>query len=77
MIGKSFTKTVEFNRMIEMEEEGGGNLSKESKREQPESAFSDIVKKAYDRGRSEQGVTVKKLVEELKSDLIKIKSNND
>jgi hypothetical protein len=77
MIGKSFTKTVEFNRMIEMEEEGGGNLSKESKREHPESAFSDIVKKAYDRGMSEQGVTVKKLVEELKSDLIKIRLNND
>jgi hypothetical protein len=35
--------------------------------------FFDIVKKAYDRGVSDQGVTVAKLIEDLKIDLMKMK----
>jgi hypothetical protein len=44
-------------------------LSTGSKQEQLQSCFSDIVKKAYERGMNEQEVTVQKLIEELKNDL--------
>ncbi|MEH7252012.1 hypothetical protein V7111_07785 [Neobacillus niacini] len=43
------------------------------KSEYPLSDFSDIVKKAYDRGVSDQGVTVAKLIEDLKIDLLNMK----
>lgn len=46
---------------------------KRSREEQPQ--FTDIVKKAYNRGRSEQDVTVQKLLNELKSDLKKMRIN--
>lgn len=45
---------------------------KESNLEDYQSVFSAIVKKAYDRGMSEQEVTVQKLLEVLKSDLKKM-----
>ncbi|WP_419955133.1 hypothetical protein ACN6MT_06100 [Neobacillus niacini] len=35
--------------------------------------FSAIVKKAYDRGVSDHGITVQQLLEDLKVDLLKIK----
>ncbi|MDR7079594.1 hypothetical protein J2Y03_004652 [Neobacillus niacini] len=35
--------------------------------------FSVIVKKAYDRGKSEHGMTVQQLLEDLKVDLLKLK----
>lgn len=35
--------------------------------------FSEIVKKAYEKGRTEEGITISKLVEELKMDLRKMK----
>jgi hypothetical protein len=47
---------------------------KRSREEQPQ--FTDIVKKAYDRGISEQEVTVEKLMEELKVDLKKMRSTH-
>lgn len=34
--------------------------------------FSAIVKKAYDRGKSDHGLTVEKLLDELKNDLKKL-----
>jgi len=37
--------------------------------------FSDIVKKAYERGLSDQGVTVEKLIKDLREDLLKMKAN--
>ena len=48
----------------------GNNTNKE---ESLTSDFSDIVKKAYERGRNDQGVTVMKLIEDLKLDLLKLK----
>jgi hypothetical protein len=47
--------------------------NKNTKADYSVSGFSDIVKKAYDRGISDQGVTVSKLIEDLKIDLIKMK----
>jgi hypothetical protein len=38
-----------------------------------QSEFYDIVKKAYDRGVNDQGLTVAKLIEDLKIDLTKMK----
>jgi hypothetical protein len=35
--------------------------------------FSDIVKKAYNRGVNDTGITVAKLIEDLKIDLMKMK----
>jgi hypothetical protein len=35
--------------------------------------FFDIVKKAYDRGLSERGLTVQQLIDDLKNDLLKLK----
>jgi hypothetical protein len=35
--------------------------------------FFDIVKKAYDRGLSEHGLTVQQLLDDLKNDLLKLK----
>jgi hypothetical protein len=48
--------------------------SDNSKKEILLNGFSDIVKKAYDRGINDQGVTVHKLIEDLKIDLIKLKA---
>jgi hypothetical protein len=44
-----------------------------NKEEFAQSEFFDIVKKAYDRGVNDQGLTVAKLIEDLKIDLKKIK----
>lgn len=44
-----------------------------NKEESMTNDFSDIVKKAYDRGLNDQGVTVNKLIEDLKLDLLKLK----
>lgn len=49
---------------------------KRRREEQPQCGFTDIVKKAYDRGMSEQEVTVEKLMEELKVDLKKMRSTH-
>lgn len=46
---------------------------KNNKAEQSMTGFSDIVKKAYDRGISDQGATVAKLIEDLKIDLTNMK----
>jgi hypothetical protein len=47
--------------------------SKNKEKEVSPNEFFDIVKKAYDRGKSDQGVTVAKLIEDLKIDLEKMK----
>ncbi|MDM5329827.1 hypothetical protein [Neobacillus sp. CF12] len=44
-----------------------------SKNDKEENEFFDIVKKAYDRGVNDNGVTVAKLIEDLKIDLRKMK----
>jgi hypothetical protein len=48
-------------------------VNKNNKAEVSIMEFSGIVKKAYDRGESDQGVTVAKLIEDLKIDLMKMK----
>jgi hypothetical protein len=41
----------------------------ETKNDSIQVDFSDIVKKAYDKGLKETGMTVEKLIEDLKADL--------
>ncbi|MFP7299094.1 hypothetical protein [Neobacillus niacini] len=40
----------------------------------PPNEFFDIVKKAYDRGVSEHGLTLQQLLDDLKNDLLKLKA---
>jgi hypothetical protein len=47
--------------------------SKNKEEEFPPNEFFDIVKKAYDRGVSDHGLTVQQLLEDLKHDLLKLK----
>jgi hypothetical protein len=47
--------------------------SKDKEEEFSPNEFFDIVKKAYDRGLSEHGITVQQLLEDLKHDLLKLK----
>lgn len=42
---------------------------KENIKEDGQSIFIEILKKAYDKGRNETGMTSKKMIEELKVDL--------
>jgi hypothetical protein len=35
--------------------------------------FSEIIKKAYETGRSDETITIQKLMEDLKADLMKLK----
>ncbi|MEH7111495.1 hypothetical protein V7124_03825 [Neobacillus niacini] len=49
---------------------------KNSKEEISDNEFSDIVKKAYDRGMSDHGMTVQQLLADLKNDLLKLKVPN-
>ncbi|WP_142752188.1 hypothetical protein [Neobacillus piezotolerans] len=42
---------------------------KENSNENGQSIFIEILKKAYDKGRTENGMTSKKMIEELKVDL--------
>lgn len=47
-------------------------------KEEPSGAsvdFSKVVKKAYDTGRNDQNITVKKIIETLIDDLIKLKTH--
>jgi hypothetical protein len=37
--------------------------------------FSEILKKAYETGRSDETITIQKLMEDLKADLMKLKLN--
>ncbi|MEH7494532.1 hypothetical protein [Neobacillus niacini] len=46
---------------------------KNNKRELSANEFSAIVKKAYDRGRSDHGMTVQQLLQDIKHDLLKLK----
>ncbi|WP_193747739.1 hypothetical protein [Neobacillus niacini] len=46
---------------------------KDNKEEFSVNEFSAIVKKAYDRGKSDDGMTVQKLLVDLKHDLLKLK----
>jgi hypothetical protein len=48
----------------------GGNLGEHYKLQ---SDFSEIVKKAYEKGISDGTITVEKLIEDIKSDLLKMK----
>lgn len=48
----------------------GGKLSEEYKLQ---SDFSKIVRKAYEKGISDGKITVEKLIEDIKSDLLKMK----
>lgn len=50
-------------------------VAKNDRQEHSDSEFSEIVKKAYNRGLSDTGVTVQKLIEDLKIDLLKLKIN--
>lgn len=50
----------------------GRNLSKEYKL-QSNKQFAEIIKKAYEIGRSDGTITVEKLIEEIRSELIKMK----
>ncbi|WP_175492907.1 hypothetical protein [Bacillus sp. OK048] len=47
-----------------------------SKDELSANEFSDIVKRAYDRGLSDQAMTVQQLLADLKNDLLKLKFTN-
>lgn len=47
-------------------------MEKKHKEEFSSNEFSDIVKKAYDRGKNDQGMTVQKLLADLKNDLRKL-----
>jgi hypothetical protein len=47
--------------------------SSKKEEEFPPNEFFDIVKKAYDRGVNDRGLTVQQLLEELKHDLMKLK----
>lgn len=38
--------------------------------------FSEIVKRAYERGLSDYGITVEKLIEDIKNDLMELKKAN-
>ena len=49
---------------------------KRSKDEFSANEFSEIVKRAYDRGLSDQGMTVQQLLADLKNDLLKLKFTN-
>jgi hypothetical protein len=48
----------------------GGKFSKEYKLQ---SDFGEIVKRAYEKGISDGTITVEKLLEDIKSDLLKMK----
>lgn len=48
---------------------------KENEEELEQHEFSDIVKKAYERGLHEGGITVQELINDLKIDLLKLKAN--
>lgn len=50
----------------------GGNLGKEYKLQ---SDFSEIIRRAYEKGTSDGTITVEKMIEELKYDLMKLKVN--
>jgi hypothetical protein len=45
----------------------------DNKREFSTNEFSAIVKKAYDSGLTDQGMTVQQLLEDIKHDLLKLK----
>jgi hypothetical protein len=47
--------------------------NKSNKEEYSSNEFSTIVKKAYERGVNEQEITVAKLLEDLKIDLLRMK----
>lgn len=47
---------------------------KKTKEEFSSNEFSAIVKKAYDRGKNDHGMTVQKLLNDLKKDLRKLKA---
>lgn len=49
--------------------------AKRSEQMHSQNDFSEIVKKAFNRGINDHGVTVEQLLEELKSDLRKMKAN--
>jgi hypothetical protein len=50
----------------------GGKLAEEYKLR---SDFSEIIRKAYEKGISDGTITVEKMIDELKSDLLKLKVN--
>ena len=50
---------------------------KESELEDVQMVFSAIIKRAYDRGMSEQGVTVQMLMEELRLELKRMRSTQE
>ncbi len=65
-----------FSRMGERNAKGGEIYQmgeKDNKEEFSVNEFSAIVKKAYDRGKSDDGMTVQKLLVDLKHDLLKLK----
>lgn len=47
-------------------------MGKKENEEEQQHEFSEIVKKAYDRGMHEGGITVQELIDDLKIDLIKL-----
>lgn len=49
--------------------------SKRSRQYQVQDDFSKVIWKAYKRGTTDNAITVNKLIEEIKSDLIKMKVN--
>lgn len=50
-------------------------MGKKENEEEQHREFSEIVKKAYERGLHEGGITVQDLIEDLKLDLMKLTAN--
>lgn len=48
---------------------------KQDRRYQAQEDFSKMIRKAYERGTSDNNITVNKMIEKIKSDLIKMRAN--
>jgi hypothetical protein len=48
-------------------------MSRKLGRNYPKTDFSEIIRKAYEKGKNDQTITVEKLIEDIKLDLMKMK----
>jgi hypothetical protein len=76
MIDKLFTIIEKFSRLMEKKKGDSCRMGKQENEEEQHHEFSEIVKKAYERGLCEGGITVQELIDDLKIDLMKITTNN-